>query len=109
MADSKSFLSPKEILPIAQAQENKIFKEIFLFYYENVYCVYSLESPHEGASNEYTHYTIIYRRSKDMPKLSPSASWPGAVITPQWAKLPMPRTNFRSPKDAWTIAVWLYI
>ena len=55
--DSNSFLSPLEILPIAQ--ENKYFgslKEMFLFYQENVCCVYSLE---RGDSNEYTQHTII--------------------------------------------------
>ena len=58
--DSNSFLSPKEILPIAQ--ESKYFgilKEIFLFYHENVCCVYTLESLHRGDSNEYTQHTII--------------------------------------------------
>ena len=47
MARSNSILSPKEILPITK--ENKYFgilREIFLFYHENVFCVYSLESPH---------------------------------------------------------------
>ena len=34
------------------------FKEIFLFYREIVCCVYSLESPHRGDSNEYTQHTI---------------------------------------------------
>ena len=34
-------------------------REIFLFYYEIVWCVYSLESPHRGDSNEYTQHTII--------------------------------------------------
>ena len=33
--------------------------EIFLFYYEIVCCVYSLELPHRGNSNEYTQHTII--------------------------------------------------
>ena len=45
--DLNSFLSPEEILSIAK--ENKYFgilKEIFLFYCENVCCVYSLELPH---------------------------------------------------------------
>ena len=30
--------------------------EIFLFYHENVYCVYLLESHHRGDSNENTQY-----------------------------------------------------
>ena len=37
----------------------QIFREIFLFYHEIGSCVYSLESPHRGDSNEYTQYTII--------------------------------------------------
>ena len=57
MANSNSFFSPYEILPIPQ--ENKYFKEIFLSYHEIVYCVYSLESPHRGDSNEYTEHIII--------------------------------------------------
>ena len=36
----------------------QILREIFLFYYEIVCCVYSLESPHRGDSNEYTQHTI---------------------------------------------------
>ena len=44
MAYSNSFLSPYGFFPIAQ--EKKILREIFLFYYEIVCCVYSLESPH---------------------------------------------------------------
>ena len=44
------------ILPIVQKKQ--IFREIFLFYHEMVYCVYSLELPHRGDSNEYTQHTI---------------------------------------------------
>ena len=36
-----------------------ILGEIFLFYHENVCCEYSLEMPHSGNSNEYTHHNII--------------------------------------------------
>ena len=35
-----------------------IFKDIFLIYAENVYCV-KLELPQRGDSNEYTQHTII--------------------------------------------------
>ena len=59
------FLSSLEILPTAQ--ENKylgIFKRFFLFYHENVYCVYSLESPRRGYSNEYAQHTIIIEGRK---------------------------------------------
>ena len=42
----------------SDSSRKQIFKEIlgkiFLFYHENVCCVYSLESPHRGDSNEYT-------------------------------------------------------
>ena len=57
MANSKSFLRPYEVLPVAQKKQ--IFTEIFLFYHEIVCCVYSLELPHQGNSNEYTQRTII--------------------------------------------------
>ena len=53
--DSNPFLSPYEFLPIAQ--ENKYLRK-FSFYRRIVYCVYSLESPHRGDSNEYTQHTI---------------------------------------------------
>ena len=55
--DSNSFFSLYKILPIAQ--ENKYLGIFFLFYYGLVCCVYSLESPHRGDSNEYTQHTII--------------------------------------------------
>ena len=64
MANSNSFFSPKEILPIAQETRKQIFKDIFLFYIEIVWCAFSLESPHRGDSKEYTQHTIISRRSK---------------------------------------------
>ena len=41
------------------AQEKQILREFFLFYYEIVCYVYSLELPHLGNSNEYTQHTII--------------------------------------------------
>ena len=54
--DSKTFLSPYKILPIAQKQ---IYREIFLFYHEIVLCVYSLEPPYRCNSNDHTKHTII--------------------------------------------------
>ena len=45
-----------KVIPIARKQ---IFREIFLFYHKIVCYVYSLESPHQGDSNEYTQHTII--------------------------------------------------
>ena len=62
MADSNSFSSPYELLLLAK--ENKYLLifflwEIFWFYHEIVCCVYSLESPRRGDSNEYTQHTIF--------------------------------------------------
>ena len=51
MAKSNSFLSPHEILPIAQENKNVVF---FIFNMKLfVVCT------HRGDSNEYTQYTII--------------------------------------------------
>ena len=55
--DSNSFFSPYKILPIAQ--ENGYLGIFFLVYHGIVCCVYSLELPHQGNSNEYTQHTII--------------------------------------------------
>ena len=75
-----------------------LFREIFLFYHENM-CVYSLESPHRGDSNEHTqHKKVFIEDRKDIPKLFPFASWPDAMINPQWLELPIYRTNYHSPK-----------
>ena len=42
----------------------------FNFFSMKVYCVFSLESPHRGDSNEYTHYTISQCKKENRPKLS---------------------------------------
>ena len=54
-------------------------------------------------------YNYCVENRKKVPKLSLFASWPGAMINPQWLKLPLSRTNFHGPKDVWAIKVWLYI
>ena len=41
---------------------------------------------------------LFFGISKTVPKLSQSASRPGA-LTHQWLELPMSRTNFHGPKD----------
>ena len=51
-----------KFLPIAQ--ENKYLRK---FYPEIVCCVYSLELPQQGDSNEYTQQTILAKRSKQIP------------------------------------------
>ena len=42
----------------SKSLRKKIFREAFLFYREIVCCVYSLESPHWGDSNEYIQHTV---------------------------------------------------
>ena len=42
----------------SDSSRKQIFRGIFLFYLEIVCCVYSLELPHRGNSNEYTQHTI---------------------------------------------------
>ena len=45
-----------------------------MFYILNVSCVYSLESPHRGNSNEYTQHTVT-RKKENLPKLSVYRIW----------------------------------
>ena len=52
-----SFLSPYEIIPIAQ--ENKYLRKFSYFIMKSVCCVYSLELSYRGDSNEYTQHIII--------------------------------------------------
>ena len=56
IANSNWFLSL--VRNYSDSSRKQIFKEIFLLYRENVCCMYSLESPHRGDSNEYTQHTI---------------------------------------------------
>ena len=41
-----------------------------IFFGMKVYCVLSLESPHQGDSNEYTQYTIINMKKKKRNSLN---------------------------------------
>ena len=87
-----------------------MFSVIYLFYHDIESCVYSLESPHRGDSNEYTQHTIIAQKiEKSFPKLLPFASWPGTMINVQWLELPISRTNVHGPQDVGAIAVRLYV
>ena len=47
-------------VPGQEAQQG--FFSIFLN--TKVFCVFSLESPHQGDSNEYTQYTIFNKKKK---------------------------------------------
>ena len=62
--DSNSFLSPYTIL----LKKNKYLGIFFLFYDGIVCCVYSLESPHRGDSNEYTQHTIVVYKIEKISK-----------------------------------------
>ena len=81
MADSKLFSSPYELLLIAT--ENKYLWKFSQFYHDIVCCVYSLESPHRGDSDDEAilmgtlNIPLFYRWSKSqnyrnlLPDLAP--------------------------------------
>ena len=46
----------------------QIFREIFLLFHDIVYCVYSLELPYQGDSNEYTQHTITQNYIDDQKR-----------------------------------------
>ena len=67
------------------SSRKQIFREIFLFNHEIVCCVYSLELPNPGNSNEYIQHIIIVKEIKTKnPKLLLFASWSDTMINPQW-------------------------
>ena len=50
---------------LAERQVKRHYRDIFsIFFNMKVYCVFSLESPHRGDSNEYTQYTIFGKEKK---------------------------------------------
>ena len=93
----------------------RVFLEFFLYFYENVCCVYSLESPHRGIIEAILMSTfnrpLFYKDRKYIHILFPFVSKPGTMITynPQWFEFPISRTNFHGPKDVWAIEVRLFI
>ena len=76
--DSNSFFSPNKILPINSSRK-QIFRDFFLFYHGIVCCVYSLESPHRGDSNEYTQHTNIVLKIEKI-SLNYRSLLPGLVL-----------------------------
>ena len=52
----------------SDSSRKQILRKIFLFYYKILCCVYSLESPHRGDSNEYTQHTIILLKIENISK-----------------------------------------
>ena len=57
------------------ARSGGIIRICLMFYYMKVYCVFTLESPHRGDSNEYTQYTFFQYENKKHPKLSQICSY----------------------------------
>ena len=55
--DSNSFF--QSLQNPSNSLRKQIFRDFFLFYHGIVCCMYSLEPPHRGNSNEYTQHTII--------------------------------------------------
>ena len=45
-----------------------------IFFNMKVYCMFSLESPHRGDSNEYTQYTIFNMKKKNTLNYPKSAA-----------------------------------
>ena len=43
-----------------------------IFFKIKVCCVFALQSPYEGDSNEYTQYTIFYMKKRETPYIIPS-------------------------------------
>ena len=94
--DSNSFFSHYKVLQIAQ--ENKLLMIFFLFNHEIVCCVYPLELPQQGDSNEYTTYNHCVENQKDFPELSLFASWTGAMITLSGSNYPCLKQISMVPK-----------
>ena len=57
MANSNSFFL--SLRNSSDCSRKQIFREMFLFHHGVGRCMYSLESPHRGDSNENTQHTII--------------------------------------------------
>ena len=46
------------------ARSGDVTRISLIFYNMKVCCVFSLQSPHSGDSNEYTQYTVFNRKKK---------------------------------------------
>ena len=82
------------------------FREIFYFVIKYMLCTH-YNHLIEAILMSTLNILLLYKRSKDIPKLYPFASWPGAMINPQRLKLSMSRTNLLGPKNVRVIEVWL--
>ena len=63
------------MLSIAPDQGGMIGISFRVFFFMKVCCVFSLESPHRGDSNENTKYTIFNIEKENRPKLSQICSY----------------------------------
>ena len=57
------------------AMSGGIIRIALIFYNMKVYCVFTVESPHRGDSNEYTQYIIFQYENEKRPKLSQICSY----------------------------------
>ena len=58
------------MVPASEGQARRHEKDIFsIFFGMKVYCVFSLESPQRGDSNEFTQYNISQYKNENHPKL----------------------------------------
>ena len=70
-----------------------------------VYCVYSLESPKGGDSNEYTQHIFMLKKIEKISLLC-RLTW--LHYQHHWLKLTLSRINFHGPKGVRAIEVLLY-
>ena len=56
------------------ARSGGIIRISLIFYNMKVYCVFTLESPHRGDSNEYIQYTIFQYEKKNTLNYPKSAA-----------------------------------
>ena len=56
------------------ARSGGIIRISLIFYNMKVSCVFSLESPHGGDSNEYTQYTVFNMKKENHTKFPKSAA-----------------------------------
>ena len=87
MANSNSILSPYEILPLGQ--ENKSLWK-FSYFIMKLYVVCThLNCLIKAILMSILKIQLLCRKwKKKIPKLLLFASWPGAMINPQWLELP---------------------
>ena len=67
-----------------------------------VYCLFLLESPHRGNSNEYTQYTIFNLKKENHPKSSPICMWNLIEIGPVFSE----EKSFKNVDRQITSEIW---